>query len=157
MKKDNLEAKKKRNKELWQEISPEELERELFGNVFSDYLEKTRTGNGHPDVPIKIFYALKHFAEYPLETSRLINIRKIQMKSGLNDALLRRHIHNFVISGFMTEHKSRTHLTGTKKETTYLVKHFAEWKEDLLIDLNNHVLILRQIDKENKALGVKSE
>jgi hypothetical protein len=157
MKKDDLEAKKKRNKELWEEISPEELEKELFGNVFSDYLEQTRKGNAHPDVPIRIFYALKHFAEYPLETSRLINIRKIQMKTGLNDALLRRHIHNFVISGFISEHKSRTHLTGTKKETTYLVKPFAEWREDLFIDLNNHVMLLREIAKEKKSLGVKSE
>lgn len=146
--KEDIEAKKKRNNELWAEINPDELERELFGNVFSDYLLHCRRGHSQPDVPIKLFYALKHFAEYPLETSRLITLRKIQMKTGLNDQILRRHIHHFVVVGFLTEHSQKQHLAGKKKEYTFLVKHFPEWKEDWFVDMNNHVMLLRGEDKK---------
>lgn len=145
---EELEKKKQRNAELWADINPEELERELYGNVFSDYLTKSRTGKNTPDTPIKIFYALKHFAEFTLETSRLTSLRNLVLQSGVNDQLLRRHIHNFVIAGFCSEHTTRLHLTGTKKQTSYQVKPIADWSEDWFVDLHNHVMLLREIDRE---------
>jgi len=145
---EQVEEKKKRNAILWADIQPEELERELFGNIFSDYLADTMRGHSKPDTPIKIFYALKHFSEYTLPSSRLVTLRNIVLKSGVNEQLLRRHIHNFVIAGFCTEHRTRVHLTGTKKETSYQIKQQAEWNKDWFVDLHNHIMILREIAKQ---------
>ena len=145
MKDEKAIAKRKElNNKLWADIDQEQLEREIFGNIFEDYLTSCRKGHSNPTVPIKIFYALKKFSESKLETGRLITINQIQKMTGINDVMLRRHIVSFVIVGFLQDHRHLTHLLGNKKEVTYTVKPFSEWNNDWLVDINNHIMILRK-------------
>jgi len=145
-KKEDIDKQKELNQQLWSEINPEQLKEELFGHLFEEYLRSTRRGNSQSNVPIKITYALKHFSEYTLESSRLITINQLQKITGLNDVILRRHIMNFVILGMITEHRHSTHLLGTKKEVTYSVLPFTEWNPQWLVDINNHIMVLRAED-----------
>ena len=128
--------------DLYRDITEEDIMRELFGNAFADYLTTTRKGHADPRTPLKIFFALKQFAQAKLESTRLITVKKMQQISSVNDQLLRRHIMNFVTAGILTEHRVTQHLAGNKKEVTYTVKPYSEWNKDLEVDIQNHISLL---------------
>jgi len=141
---EELEKKKKRNAMLWSDVSEEELIRDLWGSDFADYLERTRRGNGDARLPLKIFYSLKDYSKYILESSRLITIKDIEKKSGISTQNLRNHIMNFVRAGILTEHRFGQKLLAHKKAVTYLVKPYDEWNKDIEVDISNHVRLLME-------------